>query len=115
MKGKYPPWGQSRSCHLNNPYPTSRIPPQLIAEDIRYEIAQKPACQHENIDCPHSTAVYFICTRTIFFMACFFFFFTPRMGRKIEYMNQKRSHGKNDSAFNVKDGFDILISTSEMK
>lgn len=48
-------------------------------------------------------------------MACIFFFFTPRMGRKIEYMNQKRSHGKNDSAFNVKDGFDILISTSEMK
>lgn len=50
-----------------------------------------------------------------FFYGLHFFFFTPRMGRKIEYMNQKRSHGKNDSAFNVKDGFDILISTSEMK
>lgn len=30
-------------------------------------------------------------------------------------MNQKKSHRKNDSTFNVKDGFDILISISEMK
>lgn len=30
-------------------------------------------------------------------------------------MNQKKSHGKNDSTFNAKDGFDILISISEMK
>lgn len=32
-----------------------------------------------------------------------------------EYVNQKKSHGENDSTFRVKDDFDILISISEMK
>lgn len=60
--------------------------------------------------------IFYYCTALIFsFTPHWTDILGPQKKKQTEYVNQKKSHGENDSSFHVNDGFDILISISEMK